>query len=212
MRAELIVTRAEEYGLPLWTAFGHIDRGWVRIARQELDAGIEELRRGLAMYEATGARLWRPYYAGLLAHALANAGRTDEARGELDAALAMAESTGEHWCVAELHRLAGEMVIIQMDGTERSASSAKLEAAVAARAEKCFERSLTVARDQRARSWELRASMSLGRLYERQAKRAEARRILSAALDLFTEGHNTQDLRDARALLSAWQSNSKLRL
>ena len=68
-RAETVISLAEEYGLPLWLAFGHMNRGWARIAQGDLDSGIEELRRGLSMYDASGARLWRPHYLGLLAQA-----------------------------------------------------------------------------------------------------------------------------------------------
>ena len=78
-RAETVISLAEEYGLPLWLAFGHMNRGWARIAQDDPDGGIEEMRRGLSMYDASGARLWRPHYLGLLARALAGAKQINDA-------------------------------------------------------------------------------------------------------------------------------------
>ena len=95
-RAETVIGIAEEYGLPLWHAFGRMNRGWARMAQGEIAEGIDELRRGLAMSEATGATLWRPYYLGLLAQGLARLEHVDAAVAEITSALALVETTGEY--------------------------------------------------------------------------------------------------------------------
>ena len=190
-RAETVIGIAEEYGLPLWHAFGRMNRGWARMAQGEIAEGIDELRRGLAMSEATGATLWRPYYLGLLAQGLARLEHVDAAVAEITSALALVETTGEYWCAAELNRIQGELVIQQAAG----------HSAAFAQAEDCFRRSMAIAGKQNARSWLLRATMSLGRLYARQDKRTEGRRIVQDALSSFTEGHDTVDQVSAQAFL-----------
>ncbi len=202
-RAETVISLAEEHGLPLWLAFGHMNRGWARIAQNDPDGGIEELRHGLSMYDASGARLWRPHYLGLLARALAGARQFDDAFREVASALAMVKVTGEGWCAAELHRIEGELVIMQAAVDEHLSSPQKLHPSAASRAEGCFKQALAIARRQQARSWELRASTSLGRLYHRQNKRGEARRVVQETLDWFKEGHDTEDQKTARAFLNA---------
>jgi predicted ATPase len=195
--AETVIGIAEEYGLPLWHAFGHMTRGAACVALGAIQPGVDELRRGLAMYERTEAAVWRPYYAGVLAQALAKTGRIDEALADITVALATVEATGERWCLAELQRIEGELLIQQAAGNaDESSSPGKLPAATAAKAEACFRRAMATARTQRARSWELRASTSLGRLYHRQDKqhRNGARIVLDAPL-LSTEGYDTADPR-----------------
>ena len=203
-RAETVIGIAEEYGLPLWHAFGRTNRGWARMAQGEIEEGIDELRRGLAMSEATGATLWRPYYLGLLAQGLARLERVDAAVSEITNALALIETTGEYWCAAELNRIHGELVIQQAAGNaDQSAAAPRLPSATFTHAEDCFRRSMAIARKQKARSWLLRAGTSLGRLYARQDKRAEGRRIVQEALSSFTEGHDTVDQIAAQAFLKA---------
>ena len=145
-RAETVISLAEEYGLPLWLAFGHMNRGWARIAQDDPDGGIEEMRRGLSMYDASGARLWRPHYLGLLARALAGAKHINDAFREVASALAMVEVTGEYWCAAELHRIEGELVIMQAAGDEHPSPPQKLPSSAASRAEGCFRQALAIAR------------------------------------------------------------------
>jgi predicted ATPase len=133
------------------------------------------------------------------------------------AALAMVEDTGERWCAAELHRIEGELAIRQaVDAKSPSSTPAatpqpKLPSPVASRAEHCFEKAIAVASAQEARSWELRARMSLGRLYQRQDKRTDACRIVQEGLDWFKEGHDTEDLKSAQALVKACQASTRAR-
>jgi predicted ATPase len=122
--------------------------GWARIAQGEVDEGVEELRRGLAMYDTSGAKLWRPHYVGLLGHALATAKHVDDALNEGAAALAVVERTGEYWCVAELHLVAGELLIMQAAGAGdgfsslESSSSRRLSSSAESPAESHFHRLL----------------------------------------------------------------------
>ena len=190
-RSETVVALAEEYGLELWVAFGHMTRGWAAVAQGHGDDGITAMRRGLAAYAATGARLWRAYFLGLLAQALASADRVDEAIAEVTEALSLVQESGENCSAAELHRIHGELLIV------RATDSNGLMTA----ANDCFGQALTIARQQQARSWELRALTSLGRLRQRQGKRAEARRTVKESYQRFEEGFETADLRAAKTLL-----------
>ena len=115
----------------------------------------------------------------------------------------MVEATGERWCIAELHRIEGELAIRRPWTRTQSAHSGQTASRNRVRAEECFRQAMAIARTQDARSWELRASTSLGRLYHRQDKRTEAWRIVREALSWFTEGHDTADQKSAQALLNA---------
>ena len=146
-RAETVIAVSEEYGLAVWVALGHMNRGWARIEQGHQTEGIRELRHGLAAYDATGARLWKAHVLGLLAAALTQAGQMDEARTALDDALALTTDTGECWSAAELHRLKGELLMAQ-DPTLAADS---------------FRRAVTIARDQQAKSWERKVLASMNR-------------------------------------------------
>lgn len=108
-RAETVIALADEYGLELWSAFGHIYRGWAVAEQGQADQGIDELRRGLAAYEATGARLWRGHSLGLLARALARAGRVEDARSTVAEAIVLVQQTGEQASMTELRRVKGAL-------------------------------------------------------------------------------------------------------
>jgi predicted ATPase len=209
-RAETVIGLAEEYGLAVWIAFGHMNRGWARIAQGDLENGLEELERGLTEYDDSGARLWRPHYVGLLAQGLARADRAGEALTNVDAALTLVDHTGESWCAAELHRVRGELLIAQASGETgpglSKSTPTKLPASVATDVERCFREALAIARQQHARSWELRAVTSLARFHRRQDRRRDGGPILQATYDWFTEGHETADLAAARAVLGGVRS------
>ena len=191
-RAETVIEMSEEYGLAMWIACGHINRGWARVEQGDLAEGVDELRQGLAAYEATGAKLWKGYFVGLLARALAKAGLLEEARAELAQALGLIAQTGEYWSAAELYRLEGDLLMTGDVGKTRAAPQA----------EACFRRALTCAREQQAKSWELRVLTSLGRFKGAFREPAEAHRVLKAAYDSFSEGRETADLREAQSVLS----------
>src|SRR5205823_1188480 len=170
--------------------------------------GIAAMRQGLAALQVTGARIERPMFLALLAEGYGVA--TDPAAGlaVLAEALAMVEETGERWWEAELHRLRGAL-LLQAGSPPPPAASQTHQATVpvAHQPEACFQRALAIARQQQAKSLELRAAMSLARLWQQQGKWAKACELLAPIYGWFTEGLDTVDLRDARALLEdlAWE-------
>jgi predicted ATPase/class 3 adenylate cyclase len=186
--AEVLVALATEHGLPFWLAMGTIMQGWALADAGEAEAGIAQLRRGLVAWEDTGAALIVPYYLGLVAKALAKAGRAGEGLGALIEALDRVAGTEELWFKAELHRLRGELLLALPKPDQPEA-------------EACFRKALAVAREQDARMWELRAATSLAQLWRDQGKRAEAHDLLAPVYGWFTEGFGTADLRDGKALL-----------
>jgi predicted ATPase len=149
------------------------------------------LRQGLTYWETTGVQYRRPLFLAWLAEAYGKAGQVEEGLKVVDEALAQVERTGERYYEAELHRLKGELLMMQDDETETNLYQA----------EGCFQHAIEVSRRQQAKSCELRAVMSLCRLWQRQGKAAEAHQVLAEIYDWFTEGFDTTDLIEARALL-----------
>jgi predicted ATPase len=135
-----------------------------------------------------GDKLWQPYFLGLLAEAYGEGGHPDEGLDVLAEALAVMDTTEPRFYGAELYRLKGTLLLKQ---TVPDASQAKA----------CFQQALDIARNQQAKSWEIRAALSLARLWHRQDKRAEAHELLAPIYGWFTEGFETADLQEARALL-----------
>jgi predicted ATPase len=187
-RATGLIKLTRDQGFAHWHATATFLHGWALAAAGGVAAGLDEMRRGLAAKQATGAQLKVPYYLGLMAGVLRGAGSGSEALTLLDDALARVNQTGERWFEAELHRLKGEAVLARSSGR-------------AAEAEACYEHALTVARDQGARLWELRAATSLARLWRDQGRRAKARDLLTPVYGWFTEGFDTADLKSAKELL-----------
>ena len=199
-RAEAALTLATEQGFPYWMAGGAILRGWALAVQGQAEEGISHMQQGLTAYGATGAKFCRPFWLAMLAEAYGQVGRADEGLRALDEALAHVDKTGERFWEAELHRLQGELLLIQ--GTEKgSARTAAPERSIMAEAETCFVRALDIARRQQAKSWELRAATSLSRLWQHQGKREAAYDLLAPVYGWFTEGFDTADLQEAKALL-----------
>jgi predicted ATPase len=188
-RAQAAMAVATAQGFAQQQAQGLLLHGWALTRQGRRDEGIAQMRQGLDGWEATGARLLRPYYLALLAEAFGQGGQAEEGLGLLSEAMATAHRTGERNYEAELHRLQGELRLA-CDGAQHTA------------AETCFRQALDVARCQQARSLELRAAMSLGRLWLRQGKHAEARRLLAEVYGSFAEGRDTVDLLEAKELLA----------
>jgi class 3 adenylate cyclase/predicted ATPase len=206
--AEEDVGFSGEQGFPFFLAQGTILRGWALAEQERAAEGIAQMRQGLAGHEATGALLIRPYWFSLLARAYGRSGRAEDGLRVLSEALAMTHD--QHVWEAELHRLKGELLLARPSGADDAdAAAIPTDAPVAApagppvEAEVCFRHALDVARGQQARSLELRAGTSLARLWEGQGKRAEARELLAPIYGWFTEGFDTSDLREAKALLDA---------
>lgn len=191
--SERAIGLARDQGSDVWMALSAIYLGWARVEQGELEAGIEQMRTGLGTYMATGAKLWRPYLLGLFAEALWRAGLVDEGLAVVSEALATVRDTGETYYEAEIHRTHGELLMMQAVAAERP---------VLREAELCFNQAIAVAKRQQAKSLELRASMSLARLYLREGERARARQLLVGIYDWFTEGFDTADIKEARALLN----------
>jgi class 3 adenylate cyclase/predicted ATPase len=174
---------------PLFVGQGTYWRGWMRIMQGESAAGLAQFRQGMAAVLATGQELSRPLCLVLLAEAVGHTGQAEEGLFLLDAALAAFEAIGRGDMLAEAHRLQGELLLRQATPD-------------VSQAEASFQQALAIARRQQAKSWELRAATSLSRLWRQQGKRAEARELLAPIYGWFTEGFDTADLQDARALLN----------
>jgi class 3 adenylate cyclase/predicted ATPase len=183
------VALASEHGFALWAARGRILQGWADAQKGEATTGIARIRDGLAAAEATGSRLNRSLYLTLLAEALGLAGKIEEALAVLDEALATAAVSGERGWDAEIHRLRGEL-------------TGRLPYPDPAKAEDSFRTALAIAREQGTRGYELRAATSLARLWCEQGRRGEARDLLAPLYYSFTEGFDTADLKEAKALLN----------
>jgi predicted ATPase len=189
--AEALIALAEEQGMAPYRAVGSTWRGWARAAEGFRSEGVDQLRQGAAALLASGAKMFRTVILAALAELLARQGQAEEGLAALAEALAVVHSGGERYWEAELHRLQGELLLTRGEA-EPSLPSA---------AEACFRQALDVARQQKAKVLELRAVMSLARLYRRQRRQAEARPLLAQTYGWFTEGLDTPDLREAKVLL-----------
>ena len=185
-----LMALTNEQGFVYWSALGTIDEGWGLVAQGATAAGIARIGEGLAAYRATGAALYGSEQLGILAEAHGRNGEPDEGLRVLADALALVDRTKEAYAAAELHRLQGDL-LLQRDRADQPA------------AEAAYRTAIEIARAQRARSWELRAATSLARLWRDQDKRAEACDLLAPVYGWFTEGFDTPDLRQAKALLGA---------
>jgi predicted ATPase/class 3 adenylate cyclase len=182
------IALSTEHGFAYWPPQGMMLQGWVLVERGQAAEGIVRMRQGLVALQATGTDIQRAYSLGLLANALRKAGQMSEGLATLDEALAAVDKTGGRWGEAELYRLKGELLMRQAGSN-------------AQRVEICFQQALAVARRQQARSLELRAAMSLCRLWQKKGKQQQARELLAEVYGWFTEGFNSPDLCEARELL-----------
>ena len=163
------------------------------------------MRQGLAAYRTTRAELAWPHWLALLADVYGQRGQTQEGIATVAEALAQVEKTGERWYEAELYRLKGELLCQQGAGQESTSEIRRAPSALRlppVEVEECFHKAISVARRQHARMWELRATVSLARLWQQQGKKDEARHMLAEIYSWFTEGFDTKDLQEAKALLA----------
>jgi predicted ATPase len=198
-RAEEAIAIASKHGLALWLAWGTITRGWVLAQQGQGEAGIAQLRQGLAAAQATGAELFRTYQLTLLAEAYQTVGEPEAGLRVLGEALALVEQTEERFWEAEIYRLTGEL-LLRVGGAARSLGAVQ-GMQDSASPEECFLTAIEIARRQEGKSLELRATVSLARLWQQQGKQDQARRMLADIYAWFTEGFDTIDLQQAHALL-----------
>jgi class 3 adenylate cyclase/predicted ATPase len=183
-----LAASADEKASPFWAALGLLNRGYLCALTGEASDAVGAISSGLAALRSTGSRMWAPFYLAYLAYAHVRLGQVDDAWRCIDDAVSEAEGTSERWYEPELQRIAGTIALKQAEPD-------------AGKAEAYFERALAVARRQQAKSWELRAAMSVARLWRDQGKRDEARELLAPVYGWFTEGFDTRDLKEAKALL-----------
>jgi len=172
----------------LWVAVSELMAGRARAARSATVEALDAIRQGLAAFRETGGLVARSYHLAVLAEACLWAGQTPDGLAAIDAALEHVEKHREHFFEPDIHRLRGEL--LRKDGADPAV------------AEACFQRALEISRAQHAKSLELRAAMSLARLWRDQGRRSEAHALLAPIYEWFTEGFDTKDLRDAKALLA----------
>ena len=186
---EELVALANEKDTSFWRAWGMMNKGWLVGLTGKASDAVQVMSSGIAAWRATDATMCVPFYSSSLAMAYAQLGQFEDAQRTMREAITSTERTKERWFEAEVHRIAGEIAL-------KSPRLGAAEAAVH------FQHALSVARDQKAKSWELRAAMSMARLWRDQGKRDEARDLLEAVYGWFSEGFETLDLREANVLLN----------
>ena len=186
--AETVVDLSREHGLALFLTLGELLAGLASAELDDLATAATKFRQVFAAYTDSGNKFWVPFFHSRLAEIEAQGQGGDGALARIDEALALADETGEHWTDSFLHRIRGE-ILLKRDG----ANTAPVEEA--------FLTAIAIARRQKARSFELRAAMSMARLWRDQGKREQARDLLAPVYGWFTEGFDTLDLKEAKALL-----------
>jgi predicted ATPase len=217
-QAEALMNLAMEQELPFWSAVALIQMGWAFTHQGQAKKGLACIRQGLEALRTTGAELGGAFWLGVLAEAYGRGGQIAEAHAALREAFAVVDKTGERFYEAELYRLKGALTLqkFQVPGLKFQVPSPKTRnqkrgtrnqsptpnTQAEAEAEACFLKAIEIARQQQAKSWQLRAATSLARLWQQQGKKNEARRVLSEIYNWFTEGFDTKDLQETKALLA----------
>jgi predicted ATPase len=189
-QAAALLSLATSHGFPLFTGFGTYWHGWALAMQSQGEKGLPQIHQGMTTIVATGQTLTQPLCLATLAEAAGHVGPVDEGLHLLAKALSAFESTGRGDMMAEAYRLQGELLLRQAVPD-------------AAQAETSFQQALAIAHRQQAKSWELRAAVSLSRLWQQQGKQDEAQQLLAPLYSWFTEGLDTADLQEAKALLGA---------
>jgi predicted ATPase len=192
-RAEAVITLATEQGFPYWLAVGTMVRGWMLVEQGQVEEGIAQIQQSLAAFRAIGAEFTGTVLLPMLAEAYGKVGQVEEGLAVLAEVLALVDKTGIRWCEVELYRLKGTLTLQSKVPSPKSQVEAEAEA--------CFLKAIEVARRQSAKSLELRAVVSLSRLWQKQGRKEEARKILAEIYHWFTEGFDTKDLQEAQGLL-----------
>jgi predicted ATPase len=194
--AQSLTTLAHEQKLILFEASGIMQYGWTLAQYGQGEQGVREIQHGLGVIQTRGLEgTFRPYYLALLADSYRTTGQVEDALQALTQALALVDKSGGNWYEADLHRLQGECLLVQSFDNHTAA-------------ETCFQQAIAIAQHQNAKSFELRAATSLAKLWQQHGKRQEAYDLLAPVYNWFTEGFDTADLQDAKALLDAFASAS----
>jgi TOMM system kinase/cyclase fusion protein len=186
--AEELITLSSEQGFAYWLGWGKILRGWALAQQGKAEEGITQMHQGLTAHRATGARLALSHFLALLSEAYGKVGQAEKGLAILAEGLAVVRNTGERFYEVEIYRLKGELILALSQENQSEA-------------ERCFRQAIDIARHQSAKFLELRAVISLSRLWKKQGKKEEAQEMLAEIYGWFTEGFNTADLIDAKALL-----------
>jgi predicted ATPase len=211
-QTEALISLTSAQRFPLWSAVGTILHGWTLAAQDEQSEGLTQLRRGLMDHQTTRAKVGRTYYLGLLAETYTRGGQTQDGFVALTEALETVRKSKECVYEAELYRLKGELTLqqFQVSGSEfqgeRGPKSSKAKAQILnpksqEEAEACFLKAIEVSQKQQAKLLELRATTSLARLWHQQGKKKQAHGMLAEVYNWFTEGFDTKDLQEAKALI-----------
>ncbi|HJY79885.1 MAG TPA: adenylate/guanylate cyclase domain-containing protein [Candidatus Binatia bacterium] len=213
-RIEAALTLATEQGFPSLIVFVTSLKGWVLAEQGRVEEGITQMRQSIAARQAARAGLDRPYSLALLAEAYGKGGQAEEGLTALAEALAQVDKNGERYYEAELYRLKGQLTLqqFQVSGSKFQAQSSPASGVrrPVSEAEECFNKAVEIARKQQAKSLELRAVMSLSRLWQQQGKTAEARQMLAEIYNWFTEGFDTADLKEAKVLLEELEGRTTM--
>lgn len=210
-QAAAAITLSSEHGFTYHLMHGTILRGWALVEQGQEEEAVAMMRQGLETWQATRTEVARPWVLSLLAYAYGKRGQQEEGLTILAEALALIDKTGERVYEAELHRIKGELTLqlgtrdwgLGAGSSSSQVPNPKPQASteIEREAEECFLTAIAIAQKQEAKSWELRAAMSLARLWQAQGKRAESHHMLSEIYNWFTEGFDTRDLQEAKALL-----------
>lgn len=194
--ADTLMKLSNDQGFAYWLAWGTILRGWALATQGKGDEGISQIEEGMTTHKNTEGELARPYFLALQAEVNLEIGKAEDGLMTLDEALEIVNKNEERFYEAELYRLKGELLLALSEENQ----AVRLNS-LQAEAEACFSQAVGFARRQSAKSLELRVVMSLSRLWKKQGKKEEARKMLSEIYGWFREGFDTRDLKDARALL-----------
>lgn len=212
------ITLCAEHGFPVWLAYGQILVGWVNVRQGQGEQFLRQIRHGISAWQAAGAEASRTFLLALLAGAYGRIGQPEHSQQVLDEAIGVAQQNGEHYCLAELWRLKGTLTLQQTNQKAKGKrQKSKIEtsprpltpstqAEVEREAEECFHKAIEIAREQQAKSWELRAAVSLGQLWVQQGKHHESQQLVSEVLAWFTEGFDTADVQEAQQFLTTGPS------
>jgi predicted ATPase len=194
--SEAGIALAREKDIADYVAWSTMNHGYALAMQNRPEEGIAEIREGMTITQMAGADVGASMFRAMLAEAFMRARRIEESLSYLDEALTIISRTGERYYEAEIYRLKGAL-LLQFAACDQPSSASGQHAEV----EACFQKAIEVARRQQARSLELRATMCLARLWRQQGKLAEALQTLTDIYEWFTEGFDTPDLKDAKALL-----------